>query len=71
MLLKKEQSYKLRALKSRQKKVQACIAELQKAWPSSLDGAFVEKHIAQQVGTLTQIESEIKHLESLQTQTWR
>ncbi|MGN0024161.1 MAG: hypothetical protein ACI351_01870 [Candidatus Avelusimicrobium sp.] len=71
MALKQEQSYKLRALKSRQKKVQNVIAELQKMWPAAIDRAFVERHIAQNVGTLTQIESEIKHLESLQTQTWR
>lgn len=71
MALKQEQYYKLRALKSRQKKVQNAIAELQKTWPTDIDRAFVERHIAQNVGTLTQIESEIKHLESLQTQTWR
>lgn len=71
MALKQEQSYKLRALKSRQKKVQNVIAELQKMWPAAIDLDFVERHIAQNVGTLTQIESEIKHLESLQTQTWR
>lgn len=71
MFLKKEQSYKLRTLNSRKKKVQDCIAELQKMWTNALDRAFVEKHIAQNVGILSQIESEIRHLESLQTQTWR
>ena len=65
------ESYKMRALKARQKKVRSLIAELQSMWPTALDRAFVEKHIAQNVGFLTQIESEIKHLESLQTQTWR
>ena len=53
----------LRKLQNKQKKLHLTINGLRKLWVSAIDRGFVERHIAANVGRLTQIETEIQSLE--------